>query len=110
MSDILLKSILQFHIFHMPITGRCLSNHQSQGFTFIELIVTMVIVATLATIGMMSYQGYSLTARDTTRSEDLANISRALGVYIASKSTLPAPDGGIPITGSGTALGSQGFA
>ncbi len=46
----------------------------SAAFTLVELIVVITILAILGTIGFLSLQGYSSSARDSTRSSDLASI------------------------------------
>jgi type IV pilus assembly protein PilA len=42
-----------------------------KGFTLIELMVVMAIIAILATAGLNAYTGYLRKARDATRMEDI---------------------------------------
>jgi len=48
---------------------------KQSGFTLIELMVVMAIIAILATAGLSAYTGYIKKARDTTRIADLAAIN-----------------------------------
>jgi prepilin-type N-terminal cleavage/methylation domain-containing protein len=45
------------------------------GFTLIELMVVMAIIAILATAGLSAYTGYLKKARDTTRIADISAIN-----------------------------------
>ena len=49
-----------------------------QGFTLVELIVVITILAILGTIGFLSLQGYSANARDSKRTADMRSISTAV--------------------------------
>lgn len=81
------------------------------GFTLVELVVVITILAILGAIGFLSIQGYSKSARDSTRISDLANLARSFEVAIAAGKTLPLPDAGmLTITASGTTIGYQGYA
>jgi len=48
---------------------------KQSGFTLIELMVVMAIIAILATAGLSAYTGYIKKARDTTRIADLDAIN-----------------------------------
>jgi prepilin-type N-terminal cleavage/methylation domain-containing protein len=60
-----------------------------KGFTLVELMVVMAIIAILATAGITQYSGFIKTARDTTRITDL----KAVEVFIISVMT---KDGQVP--------------
>ena len=47
---------------------------KQSGFTLIELMVVMAIIAILATAGLSAYGGYLKKARDSNRIEDLRAI------------------------------------
>ena len=53
----------------------------SRGFTFVELLVTVTIVAVLAAVGMVSYGSASVKSRDTRRMTDIESIRSALELY-----------------------------
>lgn len=52
-----------------------------KGFTLVELMVVMAIIAILATAGISSYGSYIKRARDTARFADLKAIETALISY-----------------------------
>lgn len=64
---------------------------KQSGFTLIELMVVMAIIAILATAGLSAYTGYLKKARDTTRIADLNAINT---IILADMSTdgLPPAD------------------
>lgn len=54
---------------------------KSKGFTLIELLVTIAIIAILAAIGITSYASATVTARNSRRVADIAQIQSALEMY-----------------------------
>jgi len=52
----------------------------NSGFTLIELIVVITILAILGTIAFISLQGYSWQARDSARISNLGDINREISV------------------------------
>ncbi len=61
-------------------------------FTLVELIIVITILAILATIWFMSFQSYTLDARDGKRKAELWEVRTALEIYKTKKWTLPMPD------------------
>ena len=59
---------------------------------------------------MVSFSGYSSGSRDSTRAEDLANISKALAVSSTVTGKLPTPDNGVIVSSNGTPIRTQGYA
>ncbi|OGE37819.1 hypothetical protein A3F00_03170 [Candidatus Daviesbacteria bacterium RIFCSPHIGHO2_12_FULL_37_11] len=53
----------------------------SKGFTLIELITVITIIAVLSGIGLTSFRGVQSKARDSTRKNDLRQLSVALELY-----------------------------
>lgn len=51
------------------------------GFTIVELLIVIVVVAILATISIVAYNGIQARARDTMRTDGIAKIERALELY-----------------------------
>lgn len=56
-------------------------NTMKKGFTLVELLVVVGIIAVLSTIGIVNYQGSTAKARDSTRKTDLGNLATALEIY-----------------------------
>jgi len=77
------------------------------GFTFVELIVVLVIIAILSTIGFTVYESYLSTGRDTKRIIQLDWLQKSLTSY-ASRSKLPLPENSLQISFSGAVFIYQG--
>jgi prepilin-type N-terminal cleavage/methylation domain-containing protein len=54
------------------------SNKSSKGFTLVELMVVIAILALLATVGITIYSGAQKQGRDSKRKADIDSISSAL--------------------------------
>lgn len=52
----------------------------SQGFTIVELLIVIVVIAILAAITIVSYNGITARARDTTLKSDLHNAVTVMGI------------------------------
>ncbi|NCN45563.1 MAG: hypothetical protein AUK08_05185 [Candidatus Pacebacteria bacterium CG2_30_36_39] len=59
------------------------------GFTMIELLIVMVILALLLVIGLGSFTSSQRKSRDSARKTDLQNIARALELYYNDKGSYP---------------------
>lgn len=60
-----------------------------KGFTLVELLVVITIIAILATIGLTIYGGARKSARTAKRIQDLKAIQTALEVYYSVNKTYP---------------------
>lgn len=72
------------------------------AFTFVELIVTAVIIVILTTIWFYNYSGHMLDARDAERKSDIATIGSALSNYKQKKWAFPLPWDYFILTNSGS--------
>ena len=70
--------------------------HQS-GFTMIELLVVIVILGILSVIGLNSFMGTQVKARDAQRKSDLANLARALDMYYNDNGAYPDEGSGVDV-------------
>ncbi len=61
----------------------------SRGFTVVELLVVIVIVAILATVTLVTYRGIQDRAKDAIRVQDASMIVRALQAYNARNGNYP---------------------
>ncbi len=68
--------------------------NKKNGFTLIELIVTMTVVAILTTIAMISFGGTNKRARDGRRSSDLQKVAIALEMSRQVGGTYPPASAG----------------
>jgi len=66
-------------------------NISQRGFTLVELIVVITILAVLWTIAFISLQWFSLKARDSARVSDLATISKSLEFFKTTEWYFPDP-------------------
>lgn len=63
------------------------------GFTFIEILVSVTIIAVLIAIGVASYASINRRARDAKRKSDLEQIRSALEQYRADFGSYPVQSG-----------------
>ena len=68
------------------------SKTPSNGFTLIELIVTTVIIAVLASVAFVSYRPATKQGRDGRRNIDLESLRGTLEVYRTDCGTYPTTD------------------
>jgi len=59
------------------------------GFTIVELLIVIVVIAILAAISIVAYNGIQQRARDTQRSSDISGIVKGLELYYIDKGTYP---------------------
>ena len=72
----------------------------NKWFTFVELIVTSVILVILTTTWFYSYIWYLSEARDSERKSDLAKLSSSLKLYKQKRWAYPSPWNSFNITNS----------
>jgi len=61
----------------------------SHGFTIVELLIVIVVIAILAAISIVAYNGIQQRARDAQRIQDVKTISKALELYYLDNGSLP---------------------
>lgn len=69
------------------------------GFTMIELLIVIVILALLFSIGLRSFVSSQQKSRDAGRKSDLQNVSRALELYYNDKGAYPIYSGNTGVGG-----------
>lgn len=63
--------------------------YDRKAFTLIELLVVISIIAILATVVFVNYNGAKVRARDNQRITDLANVKNAITMYEADRNAFP---------------------
>ena len=81
------------------------SNHLSHGFTLIELMITVVVIAILASVALPNYQEYVARARRADAQAQLLNASQFVERYFTANGTyvavaLPTPLAQSPESGT----------
>ena len=82
---------------------------QKKAFTFVELIVAIVIISILATVWFSSYIDSIADSRNSTRIANLNNIKSSLQSQKQNKAIYPLPSTPFNITNSWTIVANQGF-
>ena len=68
--------------------------NSKKGFTIVELLIVIVVIAILAAISIVAYNGIQTRARDSQRKSDIAAITKGLELYYIDKGEYPNyPDG-----------------
>jgi prepilin-type N-terminal cleavage/methylation domain-containing protein len=73
--------------------GFTLILRSERAFTLIELLITIVIIAILASIGVVYYGGTQRQARISNRTQSLLNLQSTLEMYRLNKNTYPTTNG-----------------
>lgn len=71
---------------------------ENYGFTLVELLIVIVIIAILAAITIVAYNGIQGRARDSARSQALQQVESALAMYYTDNGQYPT-SGGSTIAG-----------
>ena len=77
----------------------------NRGFTIVELLIVIVVIAILASISVVAYVGIQQRARDTQRLSDLRSIAQALELYKVDNGHYPKESDG---ASAGSARGRLG--
>lgn len=75
-----------------------------RGFTIVELLVVIVVIAILAAITIVAYNGVQSRARDAARIQKLTSVAKAIELYYADNGRYPAIQDG---SGTESTCGSQ---
>ena len=67
--------------------------HRREGFTIVELLIVIVVIAILAAISIVSYTGIQQRANNTVTIEATGQLIKAYGLYAAEKGSLPTGSG-----------------
>ena len=78
-----------------------------KGFTLVELIVVITILAILWTIGFISFFWFQVSARDSVRLADITNISKSIELSELEVGSYPEVTNAIDVTFSGSTIWKQ---
>jgi len=73
---------------------------RNDGFTIVELLIVIVVIAILAAISIVAYSGMQQRGRDSARKSDLSSIGKAIQLYTIGHEPMR--------TGSGCGSGGNG--
>ena len=62
---------------------------KAYGFTIVELLIVIVVIAILAAISIVAYTGIQTRARDTTRQSDISQVQKLVEAYYAIHGLYP---------------------
>lgn len=71
-----------------------------RGFTIVELLIIIVVIAILAAITVVAYNGVQQRGRDSERTADVQAIVKALELYYVDNGNYPAGSGSTTINNS----------
>jgi len=70
---------------------------RTPGFTIVELLIVIVVIAILAAIAITAYNGIQPRSRDSSRKAAVSYIVKALEMYYVDKGSYPAGSGSTTI-------------
>lgn len=71
---------------------KAMIKHKRDGFTIVELLIVIVIIAILAAITIVAYNGIQNKARNSIREQDMKVIAKALELYYVDNGYYPSID------------------
>ena len=74
------------------------------GFTIVELLIVIVVIAILAAISIVAYTGIQQRARDSKRQSDMKSVEKVLELYHVDKGGYPNCSGGTYFPNSGAVV------
>ncbi len=85
-----------------------LRTKNQKGFTIVELLIVIVVIAILAAISIVAYTGVQDNARNTQRKADAKSVLDAINAYYAKEGSWPgtASEGNDYAAAAASALGS----
>lgn len=70
---------------------------RTKGFTIVELLIVIVVIAILAAISIVAYNGIQQRGRDSQRQSDVKTIAKALELYYIDNGRYPPGNGSTTI-------------
>jgi len=82
------------------LKNSAVEQNQARGFTIVELLIVVVVIAILAAITVVSYNGIQNRTHDTAIQSDLRNFGQKVNLYSSEFNSFPTPND-LPSTGLG---------
>ena len=76
------------------------AKNKQRGFTIVELLIVIVVIAILAAITIVAFNGIQKRGSDSQRKSDIAAITKALELYYIDNGRYPAGSGSTTINNS----------
>lgn len=73
-----------------PVITTMIISHYRKGFTLVEMLIVIAIIAILASVALVSVGGVRQSARDTKRVSDMSKLQQQLEVYYSQNGSYPA--------------------
>lgn len=94
---------------HRARRANLLVKYKTSGFTLVEIVVAITIIATLSTIALTSFNGIQAAARNAKRKADLEDIKKALFFYRNASATFNPHGKGCTSWGAAVSNAAWGF-
>ena len=65
------------------------AKHKQSGFTIVELLIVIVVIAILAAISIVAYNGIQQRARDSERQSDINTMQKQLELFYTDRGYYP---------------------
>jgi len=74
------------------------------GFSFVELVIAMLIIIILVAVVILVTQGFFSKARESALDADLHSVQTAVGTYAIQSGKWPTANGSLPPTGQNATI------
>jgi type II secretion system protein G len=81
-------------------------NKSKSGFTIVELLIVIVVIAILAAISIVAYNGIQERARFSAYQTDISSLNKAIQMYHADNGRYPGSSGNVCWTNGGSGTGN----
>ena len=76
-------------------------NKSTRGFTIVELLIVIVVIAILAAISIVAYNGIQKRGQDSKRLSDMNQLQKSIEIYYAANGVYPTCAGNVACSSTG---------